>query len=102
MGIVKEYIDFERGQDPKKSMRIGKASRSFEDSLEAGEYVRDNLFEITGFEEIITDPENEDQIVPELADKLYKWYKENEYRIKDKNEEDFWEAFIDWENLRYR
>ena len=47
-----EYIDFERGQDPKKSMRIGKASRSFEDSLEAGEYVRDNLFEITGFEEI--------------------------------------------------
>ena len=37
MGIVKEYIDFERGQDPKRSMRIGKASRSFEDSQEAGE-----------------------------------------------------------------
>ena len=33
---VNENNQFERGQDPKRSMRIGKASRSFEDSQEAG------------------------------------------------------------------
>lgn len=102
MKIVKEHIDFERGLDPKTSMRIGQASKSFEDSREAGRYVKDNLFQITGFKKIaIVTIQDDMQMNPQLKEKLEKWYQENKYRIEDESEEDYWDEFVDWDAVRY-
>lgn len=103
MGIVRENIDFERGLDPKRSMKIGKASLPpFEDSREAGQYVKDNLFEITGFKKIaIVVIKDDTQMDPSLTAKLQKWYDENKFRIEDESEDDYWDEFVDWDAVRY-
>lgn len=101
MGIVRENINFERGIDPKTSMRIGKASIPFEDSREAGRFVKDNLLQITGFKKITLDPKNDEQMHPKLTAKLQKWYDENKFRIEDESEDDYWDEFVDWDAVRY-
>ena len=100
MKLVRENIDFERGLDPKKSMKIGEASKPFEDSREAGQYVKDHLFQITGFKKITLDPENDEQMHPLLTSKLNQWYLDNKYRIEDESEDDYWDEFVDWDAVR--
>lgn len=89
---------FREKSDPVRDMGIG---IHFEDSSEAGRYVKDHLKEITGFSEMKTDPNDEEMFHPRLIKKLENWYEQNKSVIGDENPEDFWDAFVDWEASRF-
>lgn len=72
----------------------------FPDSREAAKYVKEHLFELTGFEDFEIEADNDDEILnPELKEKLEYWYNANKHKISDESEDDYWDEFIDWEDI---
>ena len=90
--LVCESIHSFKQEPPIKQMGL---SMQFEDDYDAAEYVKDNLKKITGFDDFVLDPKDEEMLHPRLIKKIQSWYNKYADRIEDTDEEDFWEYMSD-------